>query len=248
MHALRRNPTQQVHGVNRTDRLYAIVEELRARAPRPMSARQLSEIYEVSRRTIERDMLALQEAGVPIWGTEGRRGGYTIDPARTLPPINFTPSEAVAVAVALANDTGPFTAAGRTARHKLVAAMGAEAQQATFELTRRVRHVQPPVDAGEMAPVAPNVQRAIGEHLVARIDYVAADRATTQRVVEPIGLVAHDGLWYLVAWCRLREDVRNFRLDRITGCQLTGERAPSRDPDRFLGGLPTLASLPEPSE
>jgi len=57
--------------VNRTDRLYALVEDLRAVAPRPRSARQLAGRYEVSTRTIERDILALQEAGVPIYAVAG---------------------------------------------------------------------------------------------------------------------------------------------------------------------------------
>ena len=68
--------------MNRTDRLYALVEELRAVAPRP--ARQLAGRYEVSTRTIERDILALQEAGVPIYAVAGRGGGYVIDKALTL--------------------------------------------------------------------------------------------------------------------------------------------------------------------
>ena len=70
--------------MNRTDRLYALVEELRAVAPRPRSARQLAERYEVSARTIERDILALQESGVPIYAEAGRRGGYMIDNAKAL--------------------------------------------------------------------------------------------------------------------------------------------------------------------
>ena len=72
--------------MNRTDRLYALVEELRAVAPRPRSARQLAGRYEVSTRTIERDVLALQEAGVPIYAVAGRCGGYVIDKTLTLPP------------------------------------------------------------------------------------------------------------------------------------------------------------------
>src|SRR4051812_12000104 len=75
--------------VNRTDRLYAIVEDLRAIAPRPRTARNLATRYEVSVRTIERDISALQQAGVPIYATTGRRGGYSLDPAMTLPPLNF---------------------------------------------------------------------------------------------------------------------------------------------------------------
>ena len=112
--------------VNRTDRLYAIVEELRASAPGSRTARELAELYEVSTRTIERDVLALQEAGVPIRGAAGRRGGYSIDRARTLPPVNFTPAEALAIAVALAGDAGPFAAAGRSARNKVLAAMSTD--------------------------------------------------------------------------------------------------------------------------
>ena len=61
----------------------------------------LAERFEVSVRTIERDILALQEAGVPISGQVGRRGGYVLDRAMTLPPLNFTPAEAVAMAVGL---------------------------------------------------------------------------------------------------------------------------------------------------
>ena len=65
--------------MNRTDRLYALVEDLRAIAPRPRSARQLAAKYEVSTRTIERDILALQESGVPVYAETGRHGGYVID-------------------------------------------------------------------------------------------------------------------------------------------------------------------------
>ena len=86
--------------VNRTDRLYALVEELRACAPRRRSARELALLYEVSGRTIERDMGALQQAGVPIYADAGRSGGYTADKSLALRQLNFSPAEAVAVAVA----------------------------------------------------------------------------------------------------------------------------------------------------
>ena len=69
-------PGRSVPGMNRTDRLYALVEELRAVSPRPRSARWLAARFEVSSRTVERDIAALQEAGVPIWAEPGRTGGY----------------------------------------------------------------------------------------------------------------------------------------------------------------------------
>jgi predicted DNA-binding transcriptional regulator YafY len=95
--------------MNRTDRLYALVEELRAAAPHALPARRLADKFEVSQRTIERDLLALQESGVPIWATNGRNGGYSIDPQHTLAPLNFTAAEALAVGLALSHTAGlPF--------------------------------------------------------------------------------------------------------------------------------------------
>jgi predicted DNA-binding transcriptional regulator YafY len=88
--------------MNRTERLYALVEELRARAPRTMRAAELAARFAVSTRIIERDLLALQEAGVPIWAQPGPGGGYGLDVDTTLPPLNQTPDEAVALATALA--------------------------------------------------------------------------------------------------------------------------------------------------
>src|SRR5918994_1811419 len=88
--------------MNRTDRLYALVEELRAVAPQPRTARQLADRFEVSVRTIERDIGALLEAGVPLYATPGPGGGHAIDPLHTLPPVNFTSDEAAALAIALA--------------------------------------------------------------------------------------------------------------------------------------------------
>src|ERR671933_2418211 len=112
--------------MNRTDRLYAMVEELRAVAPRPRSARWLAERFEVCVRTVERDIGALQQSGVPIYAEPGRTGGYCLDRARTLPPVNFTPAEAVAMALALQRLGGtPFEATAGTALRKLVAAMPA---------------------------------------------------------------------------------------------------------------------------
>lgn len=226
--------------VNRTDRLYAIVEELRSSAPASRTARELAEVYEVSNRTIERDILALQEAGVPIWGTTGRRGGYSIDPTRTLPPVNFTPIEAMAIAMAVDDDRGPFAAAARAARNKMLAVMSADDREMTNALASRVRRFNRP-DGAQAGPQVPmTVQRAIAEQLVVSIEYLDRSAASSLREVEPVGVVSLDEVWYLVAWCRLREDVRSFRLDRIQDAQLTGDSAPLRDPRRFMQSIPGL--------
>ncbi|HZU92824.1 MAG TPA: HTH domain-containing protein, partial [Microbacterium sp.] len=113
--------------MNRTDRLYALVEELRAVSPRPRSARWLAERFEVSRRTIERDLSALQQAGLPIWAEPGRTGGYVIDAAATLGPAGFTLDEAIAVLVGLgALRRSPFRQSAATAARKILAVMPSE--------------------------------------------------------------------------------------------------------------------------
>jgi predicted DNA-binding transcriptional regulator YafY len=231
--------------VNRTDRLYALVEELRACAPRSRSARELAALYEVSARTVERDISALQQAGVPIYATAGRRGGYTIDKDRTLPPLNFTAMEAVAVAVALHRaQTGPFEPAARRALQKIMAAMSGRDAEAARDLAGRVRILQPPEpsspsEVDSARPVPAVIQEAIAVRKVLRLDYEDRDGVTTQRYVEPALFVAGPRGWYLVGWCRLREDVRVFRMDRVRHAALTVEPAPER---RFtLPAIPALA-------
>jgi predicted DNA-binding transcriptional regulator YafY len=216
--------------MNRTDRLYALVEALRASAPRARSAQRLAERFEVAVRTIQRDLLALQEAGVPIWATPGPGGGYTIDPGHTL-PLNFTPSEAAAIALAMARSGPmPFDDAARTALHKVVAAMSATGRSGAAELLGRIHllHAKQELAA---TPVVGAVEQAVVERRVLCLDYRDKHgQPTTARRVEPLGLVGAESDWYLVGWCRLRDAVRVFRLDRITMIEVTGEPAPERRP------------------
>lgn len=234
--------------VNRTDRLYALVEELRAVAPRSRSAPELARRFEVSVRTIERDLSALQQAGVPIYAETGRRGGYALDAARTLPPLNFTPAEATAVAVALARPgVTPLPQAARTALRKLVAAMADADAAAAQALSRRV-HVMTAPAAG--MPVAASIERAVVDSRVVEVDYEDRSGATTCRRIEPIGFVGVRDNWYLVGWCQLRQDQRVFRVDRFRRVRVLDEAAPERPfaepPD--LAGLvaqPNLLELVE---
>ncbi len=216
--------------MNRTDRLYALVEELRAAAPRPRSARQLAGRYEVSTRTIERDILALQESGVPIYAETGRLGGYTIDRTTTLPPMNFTPAEMAAIAVSLARQSDtPFAAATRSALHKVLAVAGAARTAEAAELLDRVRLIEKGRRPGAPADGVPlAIQEAITARHVLSIRYRDRADTVTVREVEPVAFVGSSTQWYLMAWCRLRQGSRAFRLDRITGVTDTGEPAPHR--------------------
>jgi predicted DNA-binding transcriptional regulator YafY len=264
--------------VNRTDRLYALVEELRAVAPRPRSARQLASKYEVSARTVERDILALQDAGVPVYAQTGRRGGYVIDKARTLPPVNFTAAELVAIAVSLAGAEGtPFAFAARSALRKVLAVAPAGQLTEAAQLMDRIRLIgtgrpagsgpraggaagpdatggAPATDeatakpaggpARRMVPLA--IQEAITARHVLLLDYRDRHDEVTVREVEPAAFAGTRAHWYLLAWCRLREAARAFRVDRILAAVDTGEPAPHRSFADLDVGIPhALIRVPE---
>ncbi|MEV6274091.1 YafY family protein [Nocardia sp. NPDC051832] len=214
--------------MNRTDRLYAIVEELRAISPRLRTARQLAERHGVSVRTVERDIAALQQAGIPIYADVGRRGGYALEKSMSLPPLNFTAAETVALALALArNKGGPFDQAGRSALGKVLAAMPERNAAAARDLAARVRLVDPPgaLAAPEIPPV---IGHAIERSLVLRIGYLDQHGQASERTVEPTELLSGTHGWYLIAWCRLRDGFRIFRLDRMRTLALTDLPAPVR--------------------
>ena len=158
--------------MNRLDRLYALVEELRAAGSMGRSARRLAERFEVSVRTIERDILALQEAGVPISTQLGRRGGYVLDRSMTLPPLNFTPAEAVAMAVGLRRlDDTPWSRDARTALLKVLAAMPADAASRARTLADGVRLLVQPLSAPDQA-IADAVVHAVEDAKPILIDYL----------------------------------------------------------------------------
>jgi predicted DNA-binding transcriptional regulator YafY len=224
--------------VNRTDRLYALVEELRARAPRLMRASELAERFEVAVRTVERDLLALQEAGVPIWAQPGPGGGYGLNVDTTLPPLNLTPAEAAAIATALAATRAmPFAEAGRTALQKLTGVMASAPKDSASRLVSHIRVVQGPLHS-PASSVDEVIQQALLASVAVEMTYRDFQSRETVRVVEPAGLVGTRHGWYLAAWCRLRQAPRAFRLDRIVSASLTSEPMPARPLETVLPDLP----------
>ena len=209
--------------MNRIDRLYALVEELRAAGLRGRSARQLAGHFEVSVRTIERDLSALGQAGVPLATRQGRTGGYTLDRSMSLPPLNFTPGEAAAVAVALSRSEHVlFARDARSALQKIVAAMPERALEEAHATADKVRLLVQPVPEVD-AEVAETIWRAVRDSHVLHIGYIDVGGLETVREIEPQHVVVGPNGSYLTAWCHLRHDDRVFRMDRIT----RAERAPS---------------------
>jgi predicted DNA-binding transcriptional regulator YafY len=227
--------------VTRTDRLYSLVEELRAAAPRARTVAALARGLEVSERTVQRDLQALMAGGVPVRYATGRGGGWSIDPAMTLPPIRFTPAEAAALTVALAAavDT-PYAGAARSALQKVAASMTGPASEAAREVAARIVALPPRVDPA----IREAVESGLADHRALRLRYVDADGRPSTRDVEPAGLLSATGQWYLVAWCRTRQAGRGFRLDRIEAATSLDERIEPRDLPALLGPLAAGALPP----
>lgn len=202
--------------MNRIDRLYALVEELRAAGPRGRTAGQLAARFEVSVRTVERDLSALGQAGVPLATKQGRTGGYTLDRSMSLPPLNFTPREAAAVAVALSRpDHVLFARDARSALQKIVAAMPERALEEARTTADKVRLLVRPVPDPD-AEIAEIIWSAVRRNQLLRIRYVDIGGVETERDIEPQHVVIGPNGSYLTAWCHLRQHDRVFRMDRIT--------------------------------
>jgi predicted DNA-binding transcriptional regulator YafY len=218
--------------MNRTDRLVAMVMHLQGR--RLVRAEELARHFEVSVRTIYRDIAALGEAGVPIAGEAGV--GYSLVRGYHLPPVMLTADEATALFVG-GEMVRQFTDASLHAPmaavlDKLRAVLPRDRQDHVERLARQTV-VMGRVGQNSADPAAQpwllTVQRGVAQRRVLRMTYRGRERDETARDVEPLGVVCYGGAWYLVAWCRLRKDVRHFRIDRIRTLALLDETFPPRE-------------------
>ncbi|WP_395736513.1 helix-turn-helix transcriptional regulator [Prosthecobacter sp.] len=211
--------------MNRTDRLVAMVMLLQSR--RVITAAQLAGHFEITERTVYRDLAALGEGGVPIVGEPGV--GYSLMSGYCLPPVMFSPEEAFAFV------TGGLLVERMTdasMRDAIRSAMGKVTAVLPSGLQGRVDRLRKTMVIGARAPTKGSVplttvQRAMAEGCVLRLNYLGAARgAPTERLVEPLGLVFYMDHWHLIAWCRLRGDMRDFRVDRIVRCETLPEPIP----------------------
>jgi predicted DNA-binding transcriptional regulator YafY len=224
--------------MNRLERLYAISELLRREAPRPVSAGRLADRFQVTRRTIERDVAALRYGGLPLHTIDGPRGGVALATTSPRTLLTFTPAELTALVLAATNaGTMPYGYAASSALAKLLDALPAETRVQVDDLRRRIRVV--PVAAGTgTSRVRTTVEEAVRTGTVVSLTYRDRNGVTTSRQVEPVGFYGSPEHWSLVGWCRLRQDGRLFHLERIVRARLTRERAPEHDYDTVLGWVP----------
>jgi predicted DNA-binding transcriptional regulator YafY len=202
--------------MNRIDRLFGIVLRLQRR--RHVRAQDLARLFEVSERTIYRDIAALNQLGVPIISLPNT--GYALPKTFALPPLFFSSDEAGALALAvqllLAQTTGTTNQHAEQALTKIAAILPPDLRERVNALTAIVRFyaVDRPFDLSDQRLT--DIQQAITDRRVIRIAYHNYHNDEHhERDVEPAALTYHAGIWYVTGYCRLRQAPRSFRLDRI---------------------------------
>ncbi len=218
--------------MNRIDRLFSITTRLQARGH--LRAADLANIYEVSIRTIYRDIAALSESGVPIVSLPGR--GYSLVDGYFLPPLLLSSREATALVLGARLVAGQASAEIATAAEesvaKILAVMSDDARRDLRELDDVLDLATSPefrsrLDVGNERVRA--LWQAILERRVTTLHYFGRNRdQETIREVEPRRLGYANGAWYLTAYCRDRQGERAFRLDRIERLNVQTERFRAR--------------------
>ena len=206
--------------MSRLTRLTAILTQLQAK--RVIKAREIADRFGVSLRTVYRDIKTLQEAGVPIGAQEGV--GYFLVVGYRLPPVSFTEEEANAVVLVdqWVQQQGDQSLRRdyQSAIFKVKAVLGTTQKEKIAVLEQRITPSVPRENQASSYWLA-DLQKAITARLVIELTYVAASEQLTQRRVEPLALSFTEQAWYLLAFCQLREDIREFRLDRIQQLKTT---------------------------
>jgi predicted DNA-binding transcriptional regulator YafY len=192
-------------------------------------AADLAEKLGVSVRTLHRYFGMLDEMGIPVFAERGPYGGFSLVRGYKLPPLVFTPEEAVSVYLGASlvgemwGELYQDAAQGAVAKldNVLPDAQRAEVAWAQRSLVVRELHRADPT---ALAPLLEKIRRGARLHRQVEMHYQGSTKAeVTQRCVDPYALVHQTGWWYLVGYCHLREAMRTFRVDRIQDLVLLDE-------------------------
>jgi predicted DNA-binding transcriptional regulator YafY len=215
--------------MRRADRLFRLVQVLRAR--RFATARSLADALEVSERTVYRDVRDLSLSGVPIEGEAGV--GYALRRDFDLPPLMFDFEEIEALTAGArmvqAWSSPTLARAAQAALDKIAVALPGD-KRIAMDRTRLYApsfHVNP-----QLGKVLDVIREAVVAGRRLAFEYRDGDGTASERSVRPLGLYFWGERWTVAAWCEMREDFRNFRLDRMAQVGV-GKRFPDEDGKRL---------------
>lgn len=219
--------------MNRIDRISAILIQLQSR--RTVKAADIASRFNISLRTVYRDVKTLEEAGIPLIGEAGV--GYSLADGYRLPPIMFTRDEVAAFLTAekmvekLTDDAN--SGSYQSAMYKIKAVLRSTDKDFLETVTNHVEVLKTRSSLKNPMQVNPlqTILQAISEKRTLHIGYQAAYKEnTTERCIEPVGVFFLDGYWHLIAYCRLRTDYRDFRFDRLLKMEIADEHFDSVHP------------------
>lgn len=204
--------------MNRTDRLLAIVLEIQAK--KQIRAEDLAATFEVTKRTIYRDIAALSESGVPVVAIPGQ--GYSLVEGYFLPPLTFSSDEAIMLLLGAdsvaQNFDAQYRTAAQSANHKIVAVLPDKLRQEVEYLQNSIRFVS--LNGPFERETLQQVRRAIIQCHTVRFRYHSRPRdlqpsEASSREADPYALIHIGSAWLMSAYCHLRKDQRFFRIDRM---------------------------------
>lgn len=216
-------PPMVDNDTKRLSRLTAILTQLQTK--RLLTAPELANRFSVSVRTIYRDIKALEQSGVPVITQEGK--GYTLMEGYRVPPVMFTESQANALILAeqlvLNNKDASFVKDYTEAIDKIKAVLRHNIKDKANLLAERTVFSQN-ISRERTSNNLSDLQFALTNFCLTQIDYANEAGEATVRLIEPFALVSTQQNWLLIAWCRLRSQFRNFRLDRIKHLQVLSDK------------------------
>lgn len=204
--------------MNRIDRMLAIVLELQAK--KQLRAEDLAAVFEVSKRTIYRDIMALAESGVPIVALPGQ--GYSLVEGYFLPPLTFNTDEAIMLLLgtdcAAQHFDAQYHSAAQSANHKILTVLPASLRREVEYLESSIQFVV--INGPSKPETLQLLRRAILQHRTVRFRYHTRYRddqsnTTGHRDADPYALIHIGGTWMLTSYCHVRREIRHFRLDRM---------------------------------
>jgi len=215
-------------GMSKYDRLLYILNLLRVR--RNLNAGRLADECGVTERSIYRDMVALSEANIPIYYDNG----YKLASDSFLPPLNFNYDEYLCLKTAL--DSSPLKATGKYA--ELMKRLLIKLEACLSESVRKQSRFTPSAMHIEISMTQEQekaerfygvIENAVTHCRPLELTYESIGSGLTERVVEPYFIIFRGNAFYFVAYCRLREDFRTFRIDRVVDVEPTQETFVKRD-------------------
>ena len=201
--------------MNRIDRLLGVLTTLQAK--KYMPAEKIAEKFKISIRTVYRDIKSLNEQGFPI-AFESNKGYYVMQ-GFFLPPVAFSTEEANALLLMNALVQGfadkSIQRHYTTALNKVQAVLRTSRKEKAESLSENIKWQLPVCFSNDFEYLS-IIQNAISAKTILTISYTNTNNETSERQVEPIGLIFYAFNWHLIGWCHLRNEYRDFRVSRVT--------------------------------